>query len=150
MKTLTEGTSRKIKRGKNKVVFATILLAGVLMLMMPSCKKYPDGPFISLHSKTERVAQTWRVGNYLKNGTDNTSMYSNYSETYTKQGSYSYSWGVLSGSGTWAFTNDASDIQLTGTSNQNSYTLVILKLEQNAFWYYYMDGADKKEFHMVH
>ena len=126
-----------------------LLLAGMIMPTFQSCQKYPDGPLISFRSRTERLSQTWKVSSYQKNGSDNTSKYGGYTETYTKSGNYSYSWGILSGTGTWAWANNQSDVQLSGTSLQGTYTLVILKLEQAELWYYYMDGSDKKEFHMV-
>ncbi|NCA80823.1 MAG: hypothetical protein EOM76_11710 [Sphingobacteriia bacterium] len=91
----------------------------------------------------------WKVDNYKKNGTDYTSLVTDDRETFTSAGDYSYTWGILSGTGKWAFQNNDTEIKLTGTDNQASYTLVILKLEEKAFWYYYMDGNDKKEYHMV-
>jgi len=33
--------------------------------------------------------------------------------------------------------------------NVKTKTLTILKLEEKAFWYYYMDGTDKIEFHLI-
>ncbi len=126
-----------------------ILLAGLMFPTIQSCKKYPDGPAISFRSKSERVANNWKVENYKKNGTDYTSLVANYTEKYTKEGSYSYQWGAFSGMGTWAFKNSSKEIQITGTNNQASVVLYILKLEEDQFWYYYMDGSDKKEFHMI-
>ena len=135
---------------KNKTKFALFTIIIVFMLpVMQSCKKYPDGPMISLISRTDRVANTWKVDNYKLNGTDYTSLVTNYSETYSKSGAYSYEWGLISGSGTWAFQNNDANIAITGTDNQSSVTLVILKLEAKEFWYYYMDGTDKKEYHMI-
>ena len=83
------------------------------------------------------------------NGTDFTSLVSNYTETFTSNGDYSYSWGLLDGSGTWKFQNNDEEIQLTGTDNQSDRKLIIQKLEEDAFWYYYMDGNDKYEIHLV-
>jgi len=137
-----------MKKMKTKIV-ALILFAGLVMLGLQGCKKYEDGSLINFQSRTERVANTWKVDNYKVNETDYTSLVTDYTETFTKAGDYSYSWGAISGTGTWAFQNKDEEVQLTGISNQNSYTLVILKLEEKAFWYYYMDGNDKKEFHMV-
>jgi hypothetical protein len=131
-----------------KILFLTLLVSTTITTF-ESCKKYPDGPLISFHSRTERVANTWKIDNYKKNGTDYTSLLSDYTETYTKNGNYSYSFGMLSGAGLWAFQNNDKEIKLTGTTNQDSHTMVILKLEEKQFWYYYMDGTDKKEFHMI-
>jgi hypothetical protein len=134
---------------KQKISTLLALLAICMMPLMQSCRKYPDGPLISLHSRTERVCNTWRVESYLKNGTDYTSLMAGYSETYTKDGNYSYVWGSIAGTGVWAFADNDSDIQLTGLTNQETHTLVILKLEQKEFWYYYIEGNDRKEYHMV-
>jgi len=136
---------KKIK----KISIILTLLAITMMPLVQSCKKYPDGPLINFYSRTGRVANTWRVENYLKNGTDYTSLMAGYTETYTENGNYSYSWGNLSGTGVWAFQNSDTEIRLTGISHQESRTLTILKLENKAFWYYYFDGNDRIEFHMV-
>lgn len=134
---------------KNRTTFLLAIFVSITFTTFESCKKYPDGPLISFHTRAERVANTWKVDNYKKNGTDYTSLLSGYTETYTKNGNYSYSLGSISGAGVWAFQNNDKEIKLTGTSNQDNYTMVILKLEEKEFWYYYMDGTDKKEFHMI-
>src|SRR5882757_8797216 len=121
---------------KRKTPMIMILLTVVTMGYMESCKKYPEGPIVSFHSRTERVAKTWKVDNYKINGSDYTSLVSDYNETYSKDGNYSYSWGLISGTGTWAFQNKDTQIKLTGASNQKDYTLIILKLEEKQFWYY--------------
>ena len=134
---------------RKKLFLPALIIAGLIITTIQSCKKYPDGPLISFRSRTERVANTWKVDNYKKNGSDYTSLVTEYSETFTKDHNYSYSWSQLSGTGTWEFQNSDKEIRLTGTHNQDDYTLVILKLEEKEFWYYYMDGNDKKEFHMI-
>ena len=136
-------------KNKNKISALIILLAAIIIPTVQSCKKYQDGPMLSLRSRTERVANTWKVDNYKINGNDYTSLVAGYTETYTKDGNYYYSWGSLDGTGKWAFQNNDKEIKLTGINNQSSQTLFIQKLEEKQFWYYYMDGNDKKEFHMV-
>lgn len=137
-----------MKTGK-VVTTMMILLGGLVILGTESCSKYPDGPTVSFRSRAERVANTWKIDNYKVNGTDYTSLMSGYTETFTKDGNYSYSWGSLNGSGLWSFQNKDEEIRLTGINNQSDHTLFILKLEEKQFWYYYMDGGDMKEFHMV-
>ena len=132
-----------------KISVLVILLATIIILTMQGCKKYSNEPFISLRTRTERVAHAWKIGSYIKNGADHTSTMVNYTETYTKDGNYSYSWNILGGTGKWAFQNHDAEIRITGIDHQSSETLYILKLEEKQFWYYYMDGNDKKEFHMI-
>lgn len=135
---------------KNKNNFLVVLLfAAITMTSFQSCQKYPDGPMVSFRSRAERVANTWKVDNYKENGTDYTSLVTDYTETFSKDGNYSYSWGILSGTGTWSFQNKDEEIKVNGINNQSSQTLYILKLEEKQFWYYYMDGNDRKEFHMI-
>lgn len=150
----TENKLFKIKNNKmkNKTIKTIALLTLVTLFtqfISTSCKKYPDGPTISLRSRAERVANTWKIENYKINSTDFTSLVSGYNETFTKKGAYSYIWGILSGSGTWKFQNKDTEIKLSGNDSHSSRTLYILKLEENSFWYYTMDGNDKHEYHLV-
>lgn len=134
---------------KNKISVLLFFLVAISISTFQACRKYSDGPLFSFHSRTERVANTWKVDNYKVNGNDYTSLVSGYTETYTKGGDYYYSFGSLSGTGKWEFQNKDAEIRITGINNQSSQTLYILKLEEKQFWYYYMDGNDKKEFHLV-
>ncbi|MDD4972283.1 MAG: hypothetical protein PHT07_22880 [Paludibacter sp.] len=134
-----------MKKYKN---LSVIVVLSLLMLVgVQSCSQYPDNNGITLVSKTDRLSKTWKVENYTENGVDYTSLVSAYTETYTKEGAYSYQWAILGGTGTWEFQNKDAEIRITGISNQTTRTLYILKLEEKEFWYYYMDGTDKKEFH---
>jgi hypothetical protein len=140
------------KKNKMKNSFKMILLMMIIGIVIPfnqGCQKYPDGPVISLKSKTTRISNTWVIDNYKLNGTDYTSLVSGYSETFTKEGGYSYKFGLLEGTGVWAFANNNEIVRITGIDNQSNVDLVIQKLDDSQFWYYYMDGDDKKEFHMV-
>ena len=132
-----------------KLSLLLLLMTAVLVPTFQSCNKYNDGPMFSLRSKTERVANSWKVENYKINGADWTSLVTNYKETYTKGGDYSYAWGSANGSGKWSFQNNEEEIKLNGTDGQSSRTLIILKLEENTFWYYYMSGNDRHELHFV-
>lgn len=132
------------------------IIQGLTLMMVISigttfsgCQKYSEGPMLSLRSRTERVANTWKVDNYKVNGSDYTSLMGGYTETYSKDGNFSYAWGNLSGTGKWAFQNKDAEIKISGINNTSSQTLFILKLEEKQFWYYYMDGNDRKEFHLV-
>jgi hypothetical protein len=134
---------------KNRKARGLIMMLMLVLPFLESCKKYEDGPLISLQSRKERVANTWKVDNYKINGTDYTSLVTGYEETFTKEGSYSYDWGLLDGSGTWSFKNKDEEIQLTGSDGHSSRLLVITKLEKDQFWYYYMENNDKYEMHLV-
>jgi hypothetical protein len=125
-----------------------LLLVGTMAPFLQGCNKYSDGPILSVVSRTERLANIWKVENYKIDGTDYTSIVTNYTEIFSKSGAYSYDWGILGGSGTWAFQNNDMEIKLTGNDNQTSRTLYILKLEEKALWYYYTDNDKRNEFHL--
>lgn len=126
-----------------------LFMLGCIAIINQGCKKYEDGPLLSLHSRAERVANTWRIDNYKINGNDYTSLLAGYTESYSKDGNYSYSWGNNAGTGTWTFQNKDEEVRIIGNSNQSNVTLFILKLQEKEFWYYYMDGNDRHELHMI-
>lgn len=132
-----------------KYTAAIFLVSAMFLLNLTSCAKYPEGPALSLLSRTNRVTNSWQVENYKINGDDVTSLVSSYYENFTKEGVYSYSWSFFEGSGNWTFQNDSKEIKLVGSDAQSSRTLVILKLKEDSFWYYYMDGNDKHEYHLI-
>ncbi len=134
---------------KKTNILLLLIISSIALISTQSCKKYPENNGISLRSKSERVANTWQVENYKINGTDFTSLVSNYNETFTKNGAYSYSWGNKDGSGAWTFQNDYKEIKLNGNDDQANRTIYILKLEEKAFWYYYMDGNDRHDLHLI-
>lgn len=136
-------------KSKTKFVATLLFLITFGLVILEGCKKYSDGPALSLRSRSERVANTWKVENYKINGTDFTSLVSGYKESFTKKGAYYYNWGILDGVGTWVFQNSDKEIKLLGSDDQSSRTLFILKLEENTFWYYYMIKDDRHELHLM-
>ncbi len=136
------------KTMKTKIIFYLILILG---LSFTGCKKYEEGPALSLRSKTARVANTWKVELFTINGIDNTSALTsiNYSETYDKDGNYSYNSSIGTGSGKWEFQSNKEQIKRSGVSGQSTETLYILRLKEKEFWYYYLDGNNKFEIHLA-
>ncbi|HET6990936.1 MAG TPA: hypothetical protein VFJ43_06405 [Bacteroidia bacterium] len=129
-----------------KFFFVAILLTAVIL---PGCKKYPDGPSLSLRSRAARVANVWKVESATENGSDITSLLSGYTETYVKNGDYSFVFGSVNGSGKWAFQNNDAEIKVNGVSNQSSRTLTILRLKEKEFWYKFTDNGDTYEYHLI-
>ena len=52
--------------------FTYLLLLVFVSGILSTCKKYPEGPLISLRSKTERITGGWQVETFLVNGIDST------------------------------------------------------------------------------
>lgn len=137
-----------MKTGKSILYLAIAL---TMAFTSVGCKKYSeDTGLLSLRSRTERISNTWVIDNYKINGSDYTSLAQDYVETFSKSGSYTYSWELLNGSGSWAFQNDDEEVKLTGDDDHSSRTLFILKLDEKSFWYYYIDeDDDRHEFHLI-
>ena len=132
-----------------KSLSVVVILAGLMLLGLQGCSKYPDNEEITLVSRTERVSNVWKVDNYKVNDVDYTSLVTEYSQTFTKEGAFSFQWGIIGGNGTWAFQNQDKEILITGLNNLTTKTLFIQKLEEKQFWYYYVEGGDKYEFHLI-
>ena len=133
-----------------KLRFAVIIAASTIIA---SCGKYPDGPNLSLTSKTERVAGTWKIDQYYENGVDYTSEYRkrvvNESFVLEKDGKYTISaTGPTSGcpinphpgqtdtdSGTWEFIDKKEQFTMqTNLPNWPKKTYQILKLKKKEMW----------------
>jgi hypothetical protein len=128
---------------KKTIKLMTLVL--LLAVMTVSCKKYPEGPSMSLRSKKSRVAGDWTIESVKFNNNDVTSAYvalvPGFKMTMTKEGNYT----VTSNSGeldtgTWKFDDKKENIISTSTKNKNSSgayessTVAVLKLENDAMW----------------
>ena len=125
------------------VIFVTMVPA------IQSCNNYSDVPVSVLNLRAELLVNNWKIEQYKINGKDFTSLIPKYTESFTKNGNYNYAWSVSNGFGIWKFMNNDSEVILSGTDKQASRTLYILKLEEKSLWYYYIDGNDKHEFHLI-
>jgi hypothetical protein len=115
------------------------------LVLIFSCKKYEDGPALSLLSKKSRVANKWRVDKYYLNGND---MTVNYRSIITKEtfqffkgGSWQYTeasnWimTIPYDHGTWSFANDKEDIEVVSDlSGMPVKTYHILRLKSKEMW----------------
>jgi hypothetical protein len=135
-------------KNRKPILVLSVFAFIITVILLVSCNKYPDGPGISLRTRNERLANTWKVDNYKINGNDFTSLVTGYTETFTKNGAYNYSWGLLDGSGTWTFQNNDKEVKLTGNDSQASRTLTLLKLEEKSLWYSYVENDNKHELHL--
>lgn len=135
-----------------------IALLAVLLTTIVSCKKYPEGPSFSLISRSERLANTWKIAKVLEDGVDKTSDYQSafkdYAATVDKAGTYSLSYKILgllsySENGNWSFNDDQSMVTFDPTSNNNSnWDVKILKLKEDELWFLDEDNNGKKiEYH---
>ncbi len=140
-----------------------ILLAVICLLSLTGCEKYEAGGLIS---KTEQnLVKTWKLQQYLRNNTDETSsiLISNYEETYQSNNSYPRSYTNkdkrnITETGSWKLDTEQRIVQISGVSSIEMTTQTgtisasnrtITKLTANEFWYTFVNGSDKHEFRLV-
>jgi hypothetical protein len=121
---------------------ASISFFLVLGLTLPACKKYDEGPLISLTPREERIANTWVIDKAIEAGNDVTSSYDNYvlvlttDHAATLNAQYEF-FGVpinTQTNGTWAFGNDDENLILDFEDNVADGTYLILRLTEPQLW----------------
>lgn len=119
---------------------AALMIGGIALT---SCKKYEEGPALTLLSKKARVAGTWELEAYLENDVDKTSDYRQVvtGETivYEKDGSYTANYQTVFGeqndAGSWEFINDKLEIKgVSNTAGNDPDTMVIVRLKNKEMW----------------
>jgi hypothetical protein len=117
-------------------------LSLITAITFASCKKYEEGPVISLRSKKERVANTWQIEVAYNDGEDVTEEYDEYTVKFTKDGDAElaalYSWGGFSyeyeTNGTWSFMNNSEELEVDYEDDDADEVYQILKLEEDELW----------------
>ncbi len=117
------------------------LVALMIAVVMPSCKKYEEGPTLSLRSKTARLVNEWKIEKVLINAIDVSSVYTTqYTDfimnikdnntvvyTYTDNNNQPITWEA-----TWDFNSDKSGIIITTAGVGVSFE--ILRLKNDELW----------------
>jgi hypothetical protein len=145
---------KNMQKRKFIVLFAALL---GLAAFFTGCK-YEEGPIISLRTKKERVANSWKVASAIEaDGDDVTGAFEDHVLTFTKEGDFTWTgtWLFFSftQTGEWLFTVDNENIQF-----QYDDTFVypftsldefqILKLMEEEMWIVDTDG-ELTEFRLV-
>ncbi len=132
-------------------ILKTAILFTVLTFLASSCKKYEDGPVLSVRSKTERIANTWVIENAYSNGNDVTSDYDQYDLYMNKDGKATLTSNYKSGGatfsfsteGVWLFENKKEDLRLDFENNDADRVYEILRLKENELWLKEKGGEDE-------
>lgn len=129
----------------------SILFAAFAVLLLVSCGKYEEGPGFSLRSKTSRLAGTWTLTEAFQgstNVTDDLTSGGTIEVTFDKEGAYTYTYDFVifgiptngSISGTWAFSDDKSEIVISNGGGQSDSSK-ILRLTNSELWLEESDGS---------
>ena len=114
----------------------------IVLITVTGCQKYPEGPLVSIHTRTERVANQWKVAQAIDNGSDVTSDYNQFELNLTKKGDASLTakYVVLGSTfqyvteGKWSFVSDQSKISFDYDNNDADRVYRILKLKEDEMW----------------
>ena len=141
---------------KLNVILLTVLAS---ILMLTSCSPYEEGPAISLRSRTERLCNEWRLTRLYINGTEQTLSSFDQQTTleFEDNGTVNYSYAVMdstaiviTGSGTWEFNDDQTEVFTTITytlGGTEKDTFKILRLKEEELWLENNQDGDVVETH---
>ncbi|HON98368.1 MAG TPA: lipocalin family protein [Bacteroidales bacterium] len=141
---------------KLNVILLTVVAS---VLMLTSCSPYEEGPAISLRSRTERLCNEWRLTRLYINGTEQTLSSFDQQTTleFKDNGTVNYSYAVMdstaiviTGSGTWEFNNDQTEVFTTITytlGGTEKDTFKILRLKEEELWFENNEDGDVVETH---
>jgi hypothetical protein len=147
-RTIQQNTFMKTSVTRLLFVLATISV-------LASCKKYEDGPLISLRSREARIANDWRIERAMDGGDDVTGLFDQYELRLTKgkDATLTANYTLLgihfefSTSGTWALVNKSEDLQLDFADDDADETWEILRLKETELWLHEKGGD--LELHLV-
>ncbi len=111
-------------------IFSVLLLAS--LIVNAGCKKYEEGPAISLRSKKARLTGQWKIDKAtdLEDGSDITADFAGEIWEFTKDEEYKENANLK---GIWNFSDDKEELIITKI-NGNSKLYKILKLKENDLW----------------
>ncbi len=140
---------------RRKITFAFLIGCLTIGLAATSCKKYEDGPNVSLTSRTERVANTWIIS-YAEEDGQNVStefnqyeLFMNSSGDATLDANYTVFGTTYQNqtSGTWTFTNEEANLRLDFDDDSQDGEYRILRLTNDELWL--KDISQNLELHLL-
>jgi hypothetical protein len=116
-----------------------MLLALVVALVLPACKKYPEGPAVSFRSKTARLVNQWKIEKVISDGQDVTVNYTtampNFIAEFKENGDMVLSYtspggGTTTWTDQWEFNKDKTGVNITEAGVTVLSTILMLKNDE--------------------
>lgn len=125
---------------------ALFLFAIALLVLTPSCSKYPDGPGFTIRTKNNRMVNDWKLTSYLVNGVEFVDAIPSLKMVIEKDGTYSrYSTELVLNQlqstfehGTWSFNDEKTGLFLLkdGADLPIQFTIRELRAKKLVMQYY--------------
>ncbi len=103
----------------NKRIIINSFFAILILLIVAGCKKYDDGPLLSMYSKAERMSGMFTFHKITQNDTVTTADYNGQYIQFTKNGEFYWfletdtvTYEQKANFGIWEFTNDKERIYM--------------------------------------
>lgn len=145
-----------------------LVFAFASLLLLTTCKKYEDGPWLSLRTAEKRICGEWTIENYYENGTDLTSdfekslIYCSRYEFINEELSATVPFNTVAsgckradGTGWWYLTNENKNLSWTmGLVDVPQHPLemnsnwAILRLTNKEFWISTTFNGTEYEIHL--
>ncbi len=127
----------------------TITILTVLTILLSySCKKYPDGPSLSIHSRNARVINNWVCEKVLVNAEESTPFYSKYNYSYGADNSYTENSGYYTLNGSWQLVSNDDSLIVKLNTSQVLHRFKILRLKNNSIWLIEKVNSSDYEWHL--
>jgi hypothetical protein len=121
---------------KNVKMLVAVAMMGTAAMTITSCGKYEEGPGFTLLTKKARLTGEWDAKEYVDS--DGTTIQDTDSDyvTFDKDGTYTYTSGSTSQSGTWEFSSDKEKIKVGYTVGSTTFSseVTIVRLTNKELW----------------
>ncbi len=117
------------------------------VLSLTACKKYEDGPRLSISTKKARITNQWLLVEKIKSRTKiNVNFFDEQILDLKRDHSFIYSEGSAAAVGEWEFGSDKESLVLSVFLG-NAIRFKILRLTRNELWLQEDDGYDVYDYY---
>jgi hypothetical protein len=132
-----------------KKIITLVVLATFVLFGISSCKKYEEGPLISLRTKTARVANNWKLEKAVQDEVDITANYPALEQTFEKDGGYTALFNGITINGTWKFDSNKENLLIKEDGSNDESKFKIIRLKEKELWLDQTVGSQTIRFYWV-
>ncbi len=136
------------------------LILSMGLLLFSSCRKYPDGPTLSLRSRVERVSNVWTASVISRNTINETNKYLIYTMDFSKNGRLTWTTQIAGETqdiimADWQLFREDQQIKITldepdpNSGERLSFSFDIRRLEENEMWLQFIRFGDEWDIQLV-